>query len=74
MDVLEAHPTVAKVCATETLLASRYGKALEIPADQWEATVLSPTPEDRAAGRAVYRCLGTVSGEDPVGTAFRPGA
>jgi hypothetical protein len=71
-DVLQEHPTVSKVCATEVLLASRYGKALEIPADEWEAAVLSPIPEDRTAGRAVYRCLGTVLGKDPVGTAFRP--
>jgi hypothetical protein len=72
LDVLEAHPTVAKVCAGDTLLASRYAVALDIPADQWESSVLPPTPDDRAARRAVYRCIGKVSGKTSVGTAFRP--
>lgn len=72
LDVLEANPRVAALCATETLLASRFGKALEIPFDRWEASVLPPTPEDRAAQRAIYRCIGTVSESTPVGSAFRP--
>ncbi len=71
-DVLEANARVAKVCATETLLSSRSGKALDIPADQWEATVLPPTPDDRAAHRAVYRCLGSITEHAGAGTAFRP--
>lgn len=71
-DVLEANPRVAKVCAAETLLSSRFGKALDIAADQWEATVLPPTPDDRAAHRAVYRCLGSITEHTASGTAFRP--
>jgi hypothetical protein len=71
-DVLEANARVTKVCSTDTLLASRFGKALDIAADQWEATVLPPTPDDRAAGRAVYRCLGSITEHTASGTAFRP--
>jgi len=72
LDVLESNPTVLGVCANKILLASRYGRALEIPADQWESSVMPPTPEDRAAGRDVYRCVGTISGQTPAGSAFRP--
>ena len=54
------------------MLASRYGKALDIAADQWESTVLPPTPDDRTAQRSVFRCLGTVAGKSVGGTAFRP--
>lgn len=71
-DVLEANPRVAKVCSKETLLASRLPTAQGISADQWEATVLPPTPDDRAAGRAVYRCLGTIAEDDLTGPVFRP--
>ncbi len=71
-DVLEANARVAKVCAMETLLASRYGKVLEFPTDWWQATVLPPTPDDRAAQRSIYRCLGSITEGTPVGTAFRP--
>jgi hypothetical protein len=71
LDVLEANPTVTKVCSREILLASRYGKALDVVADQWESTVLPPTPDDRTAQRSVYRCIGKVSGKTSSGTAFR---
>jgi hypothetical protein len=71
-DVLEANATVKKICSTEIMLASRYGKALDIAADQWESTVLPPTPDDRTAQRSVFRCLGTVAGKTVGGTAFRP--
>jgi serine/threonine protein kinase len=71
-DVLEEHAQVQQVCSTEILLASRVGRALEIADDQWDLTVLAPTPDDRSAGRSVYRCLGTVSEASPEGTAFRP--
>jgi hypothetical protein len=71
-DVLEKHPTVAKVCSKDMLLASRYGDALQIAAEEWNLTVLPPTPDDRGAGRNVYRCLGTVTDKAVKGTAFRP--
>jgi hypothetical protein len=71
-DVLVAHERVARVCSLKTLVASRFGVVLDIPASQWEADVLPPTPDDRAAQRSVYRCLGKVSGKTASGTAFRP--
>ncbi|HEV8562164.1 MAG TPA: serine/threonine-protein kinase [Actinophytocola sp.] len=73
LDVLEANPTVAKVCAKEVLLASRFGEALKLPATKWEPQVLPPTPDDRKAERNVYRCVGTLTEEDgSQGSAFRP--
>lgn len=72
LDVLEENPKVAAVCTTEVLLASRLSTAMDIAVDRWEAGVLPPTPEDRAAGRAVYRCLGTISEDDLDRPAFRP--
>ncbi|HET9139909.1 serine/threonine-protein kinase [Actinophytocola sp.] len=72
LDVLEGNPTVLGVCSKEILLDSRFGQALEIPPDKWESSVMPPTPEDRAARRDVYRCVGTVSGDGTAGVAFRP--
>jgi hypothetical protein len=72
LDVPQAHPTVTKVCATEILLASRHAAALDVSADQWDSLVLAPTPEDRAARRSVYRCLGKITAKTLTGTAFRP--
>jgi hypothetical protein len=74
LDVLEAHPTVRQVCSMENLLASRFGEARRVPAEGWEVSVLSPTPEDREQGRSnVYRCLGTLTApDDMVGVVFRP--
>ncbi|HEU5475043.1 MAG TPA: serine/threonine-protein kinase [Actinophytocola sp.] len=72
LDTLEGNPTVAKVCAKEVLIASRTGKALEVDPEKWEPSVMPPTPDDRAAQRAVYRCVGTISGETSSGAAFRP--
>jgi hypothetical protein len=71
--VLEANDRVLRVCSTEILLASRQGAVLEVAEDRWLSTVLPPTPDDRAAGRSVYRCLGRIQrSEGSTGSAFRP--
>ena len=70
MDVLEADPSVKSVCSQKNLLASRFGDAKQY--SEWTLEVLPPTPEDRTAGRRVYRCLGTPAGHTVSGSAFRP--
>jgi hypothetical protein len=72
LDVLEGNPTVVTVCSTKIMLESRYGRALEMPPDQWRSSVMPPTPDDRSARRDVYRCVGTVGGETSAGSSFRP--
>jgi hypothetical protein len=72
-DVLEAHATVMRVCSTETLLASRFGDALEYGAERWDVSVLPPTPDDRKADLSVYRCVGTIIDVEGItGSVFRP--
>lgn len=72
-DVLEAHATVLRVCSTETLLASRFGEALEVGAERWNVSVLPPTPDDREAGLSVYRCVATITDVEGItGSVFRP--
>lgn len=72
-DVLEAHATVTRVCSTETLLASRFGEALEYGAERWNLSVLPPTPDDREAGLSVYRCVATITDVEGItGSVFRP--
>lgn len=70
LDVLEADPSVKSVCSQENLLASRFGAAEQYRG--WTPAVLPPTPDDRNAGRRVYRCLGTPAGHTVSGSAFRP--
>lgn len=73
LDVLEAHATVSRVCAMETLLASRFGEALEYGAERWDISVLPPTPDDREAGLSVYRCVATITDVEGItGSVFRP--
>jgi hypothetical protein len=72
-DVLEAHPTVRKVCSMETLLASRYGDALQFGAERWQPEILPPSSDDKSTELGVYRCVATITDmETIVGSAFRP--
>ncbi|MFL6122836.1 serine/threonine-protein kinase [Actinophytocola sp.] len=72
-DVLEAHPTVKKVCSMETLLASRYGDATRFGAEQWQAEILPPSSDDKSTELGVYRCVATITDIGPIqGSAFRP--
>jgi serine/threonine protein kinase len=72
-DVLEAHPTVRKVCSVETLLASRYGDALQLGPQRWHSEILPPSSDDRSTELGVYRCVATITDMDTiVGSAFRP--
>ncbi|MPZ81474.1 MAG: protein kinase [Actinophytocola sp.] len=72
-DLLAANPSVRKVCSQETMLASRFGEALDHSPDSWSIEILPPTPDDREQGRDIYRCVATLTSEEGVtGSAFRP--
>lgn len=64
---------MTRVCSTETLLASRFGEALDFGAERWDISVLPPTPDDREAGLSVYRCVATITDVEGItGSVFRP--
>jgi hypothetical protein len=72
-DVLAEHPVVKQVCSMETLLASRYGDALEYGADRWEFEILPPSSDDVSRDLGVYRCVGKITDINGItGSAFRP--
>jgi serine/threonine protein kinase len=72
-DTLAAEPSVKQVCAPSVMLASRYGQATKYGAERWSIEVLPPTPDDRQAGRDIYRCVATLTGVEGVtGSVFRP--
>ncbi|TDV46364.1 serine/threonine-protein kinase [Actinophytocola oryzae] len=72
-DVLEAHPVVQKVCSMDTLLASRYGDALQYGPERWKPEVLPPSSDDRSTELGVYRCVATITEIGTIqGSAFRP--
>jgi hypothetical protein len=72
-DTLAAEPSVKQVCAAKVMLASRYGQATKYGADRWSIEVLPPTPDDRQAGRDIYRCVATLTGVEGItGSVFRP--
>jgi serine/threonine protein kinase len=72
-DELAADASVKQVCSVKTMLASRFGDARQYGADKWSIEVLPPTPDDRATGRDIYRCVATLTGiEGVTGSAFRP--
>ncbi|HEY0452349.1 serine/threonine-protein kinase [Actinophytocola sp.] len=72
-DLLAKNPTVRKVCAKETMLASRFGEALDYAADRWSIEILPPTPDDREKNRDIYRCVATLTGVEGItGSVFRP--
>jgi hypothetical protein len=72
-DKLAADPSVQRVCSPQTMLASRYGDAKKYGESKWSIEILPPTPDDRAAGRDVYRCVATLTGVENInGSAFRP--
>ncbi|WP_405149613.1 protein kinase [Sphaerisporangium sp. NBC_01403] len=72
MNDLQGHPTVKKLCSMPVLIQSRYGDAKAIAPAKWRILVLPPTPEAFKEGVRIYRCVGTVIGEDRPGTHFRP--
>jgi serine/threonine protein kinase len=72
-DKLAADASVQRVCSAQTMLASRFGDAKKYGADKWSIEILPPTPDDRAAGRDIYRCVATLTGVENInGSAFRP--
>ena len=72
-DVLAEHPVVKQVCSMETLLASRYGEALDYGADRWEFEILPPSSDDVSRDLGVYRCVGKIKDINGItGSAFRP--
>lgn len=72
-DVLAAHPMVQKVCSMDTLLASRYGDALQFGAERWQPEILPPSSDDKSTELGVYRCVATITDLDTImGSAFRP--
>jgi serine/threonine protein kinase len=72
-DVLEQHPVVKQVCSMDTLLASRYGDALQYAADKWQAEILPPSSDEKSTQLGVYRCVASLSGvSSTAGSAFRP--
>ncbi|MGH3876619.1 MAG: protein kinase domain-containing protein [Actinophytocola sp.] len=72
-DALAEDPSVRKVCSVSTLLDSRHGDASKYGETDWSIEVLPPTPEDRARGRDIYRCVATLPGVEGItGSMFRP--
>ncbi len=72
-DVLAEHPVVTRVCSTETLLASRFGDALQYGADQWQVEILPPSSDEESTELGVYRCVASITGvEGTTGSVFRP--
>jgi hypothetical protein len=72
-DVLAEHPVVKQVCSVDTLLASRYGDALEYGADRWDFEILPPSSDDVSRDLGVYRCVGKIKDNTGItGSAFRP--
>jgi len=72
-DALAEDPSVRKVCSVRTLLDSRNGDASRYGETDWSIEVLPPTPEDRARGRDIYRCVATLPGVEGItGSMFRP--
>jgi hypothetical protein len=72
-DILEAHPVVQKVCGMDTLLASRFGDALQFGPERWKAEILPPSSDDKSEELSVYRCVATVTDIETIqGSAFRP--
>jgi len=72
-DVLAAHPIVRKVCSMDTLLASRYGDALQYGAERWQSEILPPSSDDKSTELGVYRCVATITELETIqGSAFRP--
>ncbi|RVX47739.1 serine/threonine protein kinase [Nonomuraea polychroma] len=62
---LAKHPTVKRVCSRTVLLASRVGAAKAIAAGRWEADVMPPSQAQFDDGVRFYRCIGSVTGQEP---------
>ncbi|MGN9838421.1 serine/threonine-protein kinase [Nonomuraea sp. H19] len=62
---LAKHPTVKRVCSRAVLLASRVGTARNIAAVRWRADVMPPSQAQFEDGVRYYRCIGSVTGQQP---------
>ncbi|MEV5414354.1 serine/threonine-protein kinase [Thermopolyspora sp. NPDC052614] len=69
---LERHPMVKRLCTRQVLLASRVGRARQVPAEKWHLALVPPSQEAFGRGVRTFRCLGAILGEDSPGTLFRP--
>ena len=63
--VVAADPAVRKVCSQAVMLASRRGRALRLPAADWEIQVLPPSESAFSSGARAYRCVVTEIGHQP---------
>jgi Protein kinase domain len=63
--VVAADPAVRKVCSQAVMLASRRGRALRLPAVDWEIQVLPPSESAFSSGARAYRCVVTEIGHQP---------
>ncbi|WP_433438531.1 hypothetical protein [Nonomuraea sp. CA-141351] len=59
------HPTVKRVCSRTMLLASRVGTARTIGAARWQADVMPPSQAQFEQGVRFYRCIGSLTGQEP---------
>ncbi|MGR6923438.1 serine/threonine-protein kinase [[Actinomadura] parvosata] len=66
---LAKHPTVKKVCSRSNLLATRAGTAKSING-QWRADVMPPSQSQFEDGIRYYRCIGSLTGQQPRRTFF----
>jgi hypothetical protein len=62
-DIVQANPTVRRVCSQSVLLRSRRGRGLRIPASGWEIDVLPPDETAFDDGARAYRCIATPAGD-----------
>ncbi len=62
-DIVQANPTVRRVCSQSVLLRSRRGQGLRIPASGWEIDVLPPDETAFDDGARAYRCIATPAGD-----------
>ena len=69
---LAENPTVRAVCSLRILLASRRGKARQIPASRWRADVLPPTEAAFDSGARTYRCVANLIYSQPHASQFGP--
>jgi hypothetical protein len=64
-NIVQADPTVERVCSARVLAQSRRGKALLIPVSDWDIEVLPPDETAFDSGARAYRCVaGLISGHE----------
>ncbi|MFI7639911.1 hypothetical protein [Nonomuraea sp. NPDC049400] len=67
---LAKHPTVKRVCSRAILLASRVGTARRFGSARWQADVMPPSQAQFEQGVRFYRCIGSLTGQEPRGSSF----